>query len=61
MSIMFLFVWIMFASKELGAWGQRAIVAGNLTGIEAFGFGNLNLIVGFAFIIFIVIMATFSK
>jgi hypothetical protein len=51
----------MFASKELGAWGQRAIVAGNLTGIEAFGFGNLNLIVGFAFIIFIVVMATFSK
>jgi len=61
LAIGFLFVWIMFAGKELGRWGQLAIEAGNLTGIEAFGFANLNLIIGFAFIIFIVVMATYSR
>jgi hypothetical protein len=61
MAIVFLFVWIMFAGKELGRWGQQAIIMGNLTGVEAFGFANLNLIVGFAFLIFIVVMATFSR
>jgi len=61
LAIGFLFVWIMFAGKELGRYGQQAITAGNLTGIEAFGFANLNLIVFIAFVIFILIMATYSR
>ena len=58
MSIVFLFVWIMFAGRELSRWGQQAILNGNLTGVEAFGFANLNLLVGVAFLVFFVVVAS---
>jgi len=54
-SIVFLFVWIMGIGKELARWGNNAVIMNNLTGIEAFGFSNLNLLVSFAFILFIFI------
>lgn len=49
----FLFVWIMFAGKELARWGNNAVVMNNLTGIEALGFQNLNLVVFFGLVLFI--------
>ena len=49
----FLVVWIMFAGKELARWGNNAVIMNNLTGIEALGFQNLNLLVFFALLLFI--------
>jgi len=49
--IIFVIVWAMFLGGWLASWGQQAIILNNLTGIEAFVYANLNLLVGFCLVI----------
>lgn len=59
-SLVFLILWALFFANQLTTWGQVAIVNGNLSGIEAFFYGNLNLVVGVLFFIFILAFAIYG-
>ena len=48
------FVWAMFAAEKIRYWGIRTVELNNLTGIEAFAYSNMNLILFFMSLIFIV-------
>jgi len=52
----FLVVWIFFASEKLRYWGLQAVSLNNLTGIEAFLYSNVNLIVMFMVFIFMIVI-----
>lgn len=52
--IAFVIIWFMFAGKFLNIGVGMAIENNNLTGIEAFLLSNLNLIIFFCVLIFIV-------
>lgn len=56
----FLLVWILFVGRILNEWGQQAIIGGELTGIEAFFFGNLNFVVGIVFLIAVMFIALYG-
>lgn len=47
----FILVWALFIGKILSDWGQQAITTNNLTGIEAFFYGNLNFVIMIVFLI----------
>jgi hypothetical protein len=52
-SLVFLILWSIFIAGQLTLWGHTAVINGQLTGIEAFFYDNLNLLVGGIFLIFI--------
>ena len=52
-SITFIILWALFFGQQLATWGALAVVNGSYTGIEALFYNNLNLIVGFVFIVFV--------
>ena len=41
----FILIWALFLASFFNTFGQQAITANNLTGLEAFIWGNLNLFV----------------
>lgn len=53
-SFIFLILWALFFAEQLSTWGAVAVVNGGFTGIEAFLYMNLNLLVGVIFFIFII-------
>ena len=52
-TVMFLILWPLFFATQLTYWGLVAINNGGLTGVEAFFYSNLNLLVGSVFLLFI--------
>ena len=53
-SLVFVIIWALFIAEQLTTWGNQAVVAGEMVGVEAFLYGHLNLIVGFIFLVFII-------
>lgn len=54
----FLVVWFMFAGEKIRYWGLYAVEYNSLTGLEAFAYTNLNIIVLLmSFLFMLVIMA----
>jgi len=51
--LMFLILWPLFFATQLTYWGQTAIINGGLAGFEAFFFANLNAVIAFVLILFI--------
>lgn len=51
--IIFMGIWVMFVAEQLSFWGHKVVVEQGLTGLEAFGFENLNLLIFIVFLIFI--------
>lgn len=56
-AFIFLVFWAMVFAPMISYWGHSAVVNGGLTGPEAFLADNLNLVIGFAFAVFIVAFA----
>lgn len=59
-ALMFLIFWFMFLGSFVNLGVGMAIENNHLTGIEALILGNLNLIIFFCFIIFIVAYTYFA-
>ena len=59
-SLIFIILWAVFIAGQLTTWGNVAIVNGGYTGIEAFFYGNLNLLVGAIFLIFTLAVAVYG-
>jgi hypothetical protein len=45
MLFVFVLVWALFLGEFLSIWGAQAIAVNQLTGIEAFMMGNINLVI----------------
>jgi hypothetical protein len=60
-SIVFIILWALFFGSQLSAWGNVAIANGGYTGIEALLWGNLNIIVGFIFIVFVLAVGSVAE
>jgi hypothetical protein len=58
-SLVFVILWALFFAAQLSFWGHQAVINGNLSGIEAFFYDNINLVVGVIFSIFILAVASF--
>jgi di/tricarboxylate transporter len=59
-SITFIILWAVFIAGQLATWGHAAVINGSLTGIEAFFFENLNLLVAVIFLIFILAIGLYG-
>lgn len=53
-SLMFLILWALFFANTIGEFAHQAVVNGELTGIEAFILENINIVILFIFIVFII-------
>ena len=53
-SLVFLILWALFFGEQVSYWGHLVVVNGSLTGIEAFLYDNINLILAVVFFIFII-------
>lgn len=52
-TFVFILFWALFIAKQLSYWGQRAVIDNGLTGVEAFFYSNINLLIGIVLLIFI--------
>jgi hypothetical protein len=52
-TFIFIILWAVFFSQQLATWGHIAVVNGGYTGIEALFYENLNFLIMFVLIIFI--------
>lgn len=50
----FIVVWALFFAEQISTFGHLAVENGNLTGIEALLYDNLNTLIGIVLLIFIV-------
>lgn len=48
----FVIGWIFFLGDFLSYWGGQAVAINNLTGLEAFFYGNLNVLVAVGLLLF---------
>jgi len=55
-SLIFLILWALFFAEQVATWGHAAAVAGEMVGIEALLYNNINLIIAVIFFIFILAM-----
>jgi hypothetical protein len=60
-SIVFIILWALFFAGQLSTWGNVAIVNGGYTGIEAFFYANINLMVGIIFFIAILSLGSVAE
>jgi hypothetical protein len=59
--ILIVFIWFVFLAGVLTTAGQDAITNGGLTGIEAFFYANLNLIIIFVPLLLWVLAGLFTS
>ncbi len=52
-TLVFIIIWGMFIAEQLTYWGQRAVIDNGLTGVEAFFYSNINLLIAIVLLIFI--------
>ena len=55
-ALVFIMLWALFFAGQISYWGHMTVINGDLSGIEAFGFNNLNLIIGLVFFAFIMVV-----
>jgi hypothetical protein len=53
-SLVFIIIWALFIGQQVAYWGHLTVINGGLTGIEAFLYDNINLLIAIIFFIFIV-------
>lgn len=58
--MLFIVIWFVWLGGWLNQVGQLAIDSGGLTGLEAFAFANLNLILALVILLAFVFYATFG-
>jgi hypothetical protein len=58
--VMFLLIWFIWLSKFINECGQAAIDNNGLTGLEAFFFSNLNLVIALCLFLALFAWATFG-
>jgi hypothetical protein len=57
-SLIFIILWALFFGEQVAYWGHLVVVNGGLSGIEAFLYNNVNLILAVVFFIFILAVGT---
>jgi len=60
-AVVFVILWALFFGSQLTQWGNVAIINGGYSGIEAFFYGNLNLVVGCIFLISMLALGSVSE
>ena len=55
-TLIFIILWALFFAKQVTDWGNQAVTAGGMTGIEALLYGNINAIIAVILLIFILAM-----
>ena len=58
--IVFLIVWVMVMAEQISYWGHKVVVDYGLTGLEAFGFENINLMIFACLLLFLIVSAYFG-
>jgi hypothetical protein len=53
-SLVFIIIWSMALSNIVGEFGHQAVTSNNLSGIEAFLLDNINLVILFIFVVFMI-------
>lgn len=59
-AITFIIIWALFIAPQLSYWGSVAVANAGYTGIEAFFYENLNLLVGVIFFIFMLAISIYG-
>jgi len=57
---LFILVWVYALAKILADWGYKAVTENGMTGLEAFLYSNLNLLI-FVVIVFVTVIAVVSN
>jgi hypothetical protein len=52
-SLVFIILWALFIGEQVAYWGHACVIAGGMTGIEAFLYDNINLLLLIIFGVFI--------
>ena len=60
-TFIFIILWALFFSQQLATWGHQAVVNGEYTGIEALFYENLNLLIMFVLITFILAISLIGR
>lgn len=55
-SLVFIILWALFIGEQVAYWGHACVIAGGMTGIEAFLYDNINLLLAVIFFIFVLAM-----
>lgn len=59
-TLIFIIVWVLFFAEQLAFWGHQAVLLNGLTGVEALFYNNVNMIVLFVLMIFILGLGYFG-
>jgi len=57
---LFILLWIFFLGKLISDYGQEAIINNNMVGLEAFLYGNINLLLLFVVVIVTIMVVKFN-
>jgi len=49
--LVFIIIWFVWLGSWVGEWGERMVIDTGMTGVEAFFYANLNLVILFAAIL----------
>jgi hypothetical protein len=59
--IVFIIFWVMAFGKLIAYWGHQAVINGGMTGIEAFMYDNINLMILIVLFIFILAIGVIGR